>query len=215
MLREALEIAKQLADTSAISMAYLGLASTLYDCDALGESAQVGLEGSAWARGLSFPGLNSMAIEGLLPLGRWAEAESLLRDDPRDRGEGMGANWNGAFEGLVAVRRGRLAEAQALLGLRRDAAALLTDAAFAGNLAGALLELALVEGRLADARGLVDEGLDWLAGADDVRFQARILQARRLRRGRARHGRPGSPRWCRRAGCPRDRSQRGSRRFER
>ena len=176
VLRQALEIAKQLADTSAISMAYLGLASTLYDCDALEELAQVGLEGSAWARGLSFPGLNSMAIEGLLPLGRWAEAESLLRDDPRDWGEGMGANWNGAFEGLLAVRRGRLAEAQALLGLRRDAAALLTDVAFAGNLAGALLELSLVEGRLADARGLVDEGLDWLAGADDIRFRARILR---------------------------------------
>ena len=176
VLRDALDIAKELGDVFAIGMAYLGLSSTLYDCDALEESVAVGVEGSAWARGMRFIGFDSMPIEGLVPLGRWDEVEPLLRDHTHDVGEGVGANWNSVFVGLVAVRAGRLAEAQALLALRRDAAALLTDVAFAGNLAGALLELALVEGRLADARAVVDESLAWLADADDVRFQARILR---------------------------------------
>jgi DNA-binding CsgD family transcriptional regulator/tetratricopeptide (TPR) repeat protein len=176
VLRQALDVAKELGEVFAIGMAYLGLASTLYDCDALEESVAVGLEGSAWARGMRFIGFDSMAVEALVPLGRWDEVEALLQEHPRDWGEGVGANWNSVFVGLVAVRTGRLAEAQSLHALRRDAAALLTDVAFAGNLAGAMLELALVEGRLTDARTVVDEGLAWLAEADDVRFRARILR---------------------------------------
>jgi len=176
VLRQALDLAKELDEVFAIGMAYLGLASTLYDCDALEESVAVGLEGSAWARGMRFIGFDSMAVEGLVPLGRWDEVEALRRDRTHDAGEGVGANWNSVFVGLVAVRAGRLADAQTLLALRRDAAALLTDVAFAGNLAGALLELALVEGRLTDARAVVDESLAWLADADDVRFRARILR---------------------------------------
>jgi DNA-binding CsgD family transcriptional regulator/tetratricopeptide (TPR) repeat protein len=176
VLRDALDIAKQQGGVFAIGMAYLGLSSTLYDCDALEESVAVGLEGSAWARGMRFIGFDSMPIEGLVPLGRWDEVGALLSDHPREWGEGVGANWNSVFAGLVAVRTGRLADAQTLVALRHDAEALLTDVAFAGNLAGGLLELALVEGRLTDARAVVDEGLAWLANADDVRFRARILR---------------------------------------
>src|SRR4029079_5578381 len=176
VLRDALDIAKQQGGVFAIGMAYLGLSSTLYDCDALEESVAVGLEGSAWARRMRFIGFDSMPIEGLVPLGRWDEVGALLSDHPREWGEGVGANWNSVFAGLVAVRTGRLADAPTLVRLRHDAEALLTDVAFAGNLAGGLLELALVEGRLTDARAVVDEGLAWLANADDVRFRARILR---------------------------------------
>jgi DNA-binding CsgD family transcriptional regulator len=155
-------------------MTYLALASTLYDCDALEESVAVGLEGSAWARGLRFPGFSAMAVEAMLPLGRWQEARRTLEEIPHDLV--TGSSWNGTFLGCLAVRQGRLAEAQLLLEIRRDAAQLVTDAAFAGNLAGGLIELALVEGRLDDARSLVDEGLGWLAVADDVRYRSRVLR---------------------------------------
>jgi hypothetical protein len=53
---------------------------------------------------------------------------------------------------------------------------LLADVAFAGNLAGGLIELALAENRLLDGRLHVAEGLDWLKDADDIRFTARVLR---------------------------------------
>ncbi len=157
-------------------MAYLGLASTLYDCDALEESVDVGLKASAWAHGLRIPGFSGMPIEGMLPLGRWREAEAILDGIPPGWEEGSGAHWNAVLGGIIAVRAGRSADAHALLGSARDASGLLTDTAFAGNLGDGMIELALVEGRLDDARSIVDEGLDWLGQADDVRFRARVLR---------------------------------------
>ena len=175
VLREALDEARALGDPIPIGMAYLGLASTLYDCDALEESVEVGIDGSAWARGLRIPGFSGMAVEGLVPLGRWREAEAIVAEIPPGA-EGSGAHWNAVFAGIIATRAGRLPEAHALLAGARDASGLLTDTAFAGNLAGGLIELALIEGRVDDARKSVDEGLLWLAGADDVRFRARIMR---------------------------------------
>jgi DNA-binding CsgD family transcriptional regulator len=174
VLRQALAKARQLGEPIPIGMVYLSLASTLSDCDVLEESVAVGLEGSAWARGLRFPGFSAMAVEAMLPLGRWQEARRTLEEIPHDLV--TGSSWNGTFLGCLAVRQGRLAEAQLLLEIRRDAAQLVTDAAFAGNLAGGLIELALVEGRLTDARSLVDEALGWLAAADDVRYRSRVLR---------------------------------------
>src|SRR4029079_11877190 len=118
-----------------------------------------GFAGSAWARGLRFPGFSAMAVEALVPLGRWREADAILREVPPELEEGAGATWNGLFAGVIAVRTGRLAEAQGLLRIRLQAAQFVTDAAFAGNLAGGLIELALAEGRLIDGRALVDESL--------------------------------------------------------
>ena len=176
VLRDGLAKAQDLGDPIPIGMAYLGLASTLYDCDALEESVDVGLKASAWAHGLRIPGFSGMPIEGMLPLGRWREAEAILDGIPPGWEEGSGAHWNAVLGGIIAVRAGRSADAHALLGSARDASGLLTDTAFAGNLADGLIELALVEGRLDDARRSVDEGLDWLVEADDVRFRARVLR---------------------------------------
>jgi DNA-binding NarL/FixJ family response regulator len=176
VLREALATARELGDAIAVGGAYLGLASTLYDCDALEESVEIGLEGSEWARGSRVPGFGTMAVEGLVPLGRWREAEAILASVSAGWDEGSGALWNANFGGTIAVRSGRASEARDLLGPGRVAAGLLTDAAFAGNLAGGLIELALLDGRLDDARSVVDEGLGWLAGADDVRFRSRVLR---------------------------------------
>jgi DNA-binding CsgD family transcriptional regulator len=176
VLRDALAKAQDRGDPIRISMAYLALASTLFDCEALEDSVAVGLEGSAWARGLRIPGFDTMAVEGLLPLGRWREAEAILTSIPPGWGEGIGSLWNGIFAGVLALRAGRPAEAQRLHDIRRESTSLLTDAAFAGNLGGALIELALVEGRLADARMVVDDSLAWLADADDVRFRSRVLR---------------------------------------
>lgn len=176
VLRDALRKAHEVAEPVPIGVAYLSLASTLCDCDALEESVTVGLEGSAWARGMRYPGFQAMAVEGLLPLGRWREARQIFDQIPMSSDGGTGSSWNGTFAGIIAVRSGRLAEAQMLLDIRREGDSLLTDAAFAGNLGGGLIELALAEGRLDDARSQVDESLAWLASADDIRFRSRVLR---------------------------------------
>jgi DNA-binding CsgD family transcriptional regulator/tetratricopeptide (TPR) repeat protein len=176
VLREALAKAHALGEPVLISTSYLSLASTLFDCDALDDAVAMGLEGSAWARGLRVPGFDTMAVESLLPLGRLSEATALLASMPTEFDGGVGWSWNGVFAGIIAVRSGRLAEAQVLHEIRSVSTATLTDAAFSGNLASGLIELALVEGRLDDARGIVDESLVWLADADDVRFRSRVLR---------------------------------------
>ena len=148
-----------LGDAVAIGMAYLGLASTLHDCDALEEAVEVGFEGSAWARGSRIPGFSTMAVEALVPLGRWREAEAILASVAIAYDEGSGALWNAIFGGIMAVRAGRSDAGAVLLDVRRAGTDLLSDAAFAGNLAGGLIELALLDGRLEDARSTVDDGL--------------------------------------------------------
>jgi len=176
ILRDALAKAKVLGDPIAIGMAYLGLASTLYDCDELADAVEIGLEGSDWARGSRYPGFDTMPVEALVPLGRWREAEAILASVADELDEGSGALWNANFAAVIAVRHGRADDARALLGPAHSATGLLSDAAFAGNLGGALIEFALLEGRLQEARSAVDEALEWLGRGDDVRFRARVLR---------------------------------------
>jgi DNA-binding CsgD family transcriptional regulator len=176
VLREALEAAKVVGEAVPIALTYLALASTLFDCDALEESVAVGLDGSAWARGLRLPGFTAMAVEAQVPLGRWREALAILGDLPPAVEEGSGERWNELFAGVIAVRMGRLEDAAVLLEMRREAVPLLSDTAFAGNLGAGLVELATAEGRLLDGRALVDEALGWLADAEDVRFRSRVLR---------------------------------------
>jgi DNA-binding CsgD family transcriptional regulator/tetratricopeptide (TPR) repeat protein len=176
VLRDALAVADDLGDPELLGMAYLGLSSTLYDCDDLEESVAVGLAGAAWASGLRLPGFSAMPVEGQLPLGRYREAEVILRDLTLRSVGAVGDHWDRVFAGIIAVRTGQLAEAQVLPQVRQDAPELLADVAFAGNLAGGLIELALAEDRLLDGRLHVDEGLDWLKDADDIRFRARVLR---------------------------------------
>jgi DNA-binding CsgD family transcriptional regulator/tetratricopeptide (TPR) repeat protein len=176
VLRDALARAHERGDPVRISTTYLSLASTLFDCDALADAVSVGLEGAAWASGLHIPGFDTMAVEALVPLGRLAQAAAILASKPSESEGGIGWSWNGVFAGMIAVRTGRLAEARVLHDIRSVSSATLTDVAFAGNLASGLIELALAEGRVDEARATVDESLGWLADADDVRFRSRVLR---------------------------------------
>ena len=54
-----------------------------------------------------------------VPLGRWREAEAILASIPAGSDEGTGAYWNATFGGIIAVRAGRSADAQALLACAR------------------------------------------------------------------------------------------------
>ena len=176
VLRAALELARDEDDGLAVGIAYLSLTSTLQDCDDLLGAAAVGREGAEWARGMNYPGSKSMEAEILFSLGRWAEAEAIYREISGIGERGSGALWTGVFAALLAIRSGRIPEGRAILELRRDGGAMLDDTAFAGHLGAALIELALAEERLGDARTLAGEALGWLAEADDVRFTSRILE---------------------------------------
>jgi DNA-binding CsgD family transcriptional regulator/tetratricopeptide (TPR) repeat protein len=176
VLRDALERATDLNDGNSMGMTYLALTSTLLDCNYLDDAAAVGLTAAAWARDMRYGGFGGMAAEAMVSLGRWPEAQAIYDEAARSAEEGTPLLWNGAFEGLMDVRRGRLDEAQRLHVLQREATNLLGDTAFAGNLGGALIELAISEGRLTDARSKADEALRWLSGTEDVRYRSRILQ---------------------------------------
>jgi len=176
VLRQALAKAKDLNQGSPVGAAFLSLTSTLLDCDALDEAIQVGLEGADWARGIKVPGFQAIAGEAMLNVGRWAEATALFEEAIERGGEGTGWLWDGVFAAILAIRTGRLHDAQALLEVESDGQNMLSDVAFAGNLGAALLELALAEGRFEEGRAKADEVLGWLAGKDEVRFQSRSLQ---------------------------------------
>jgi DNA-binding CsgD family transcriptional regulator/tetratricopeptide (TPR) repeat protein len=176
VLREALDRATDLNNGSSLGMTYLALTSTLMDCNDLEEAAAVGLAATAWARDMRYGGFGGMAAEAFVSLGRWTEAQAIYDEAARSAEEGLPRLWNRIFEGIMDVRRGRLDEAQQLHTVERESANLLGDAAFAGNLGGALLELAISEGRLSAARSKADEALAWLGGSEDVRYRSRILQ---------------------------------------
>jgi DNA-binding CsgD family transcriptional regulator len=176
VLREALDRATDLNEGSSLGMTYLALTSTLMDCNDLEAAVAVGQAAAAWARDMRYGGFGGMAAEVLVSLGRWPEARAIYEEAARSADEGLPRLWNRIFEGIMDVRCGRLDEAQQLHAVEREAANLLGDTAFAGNLGGALLELAINERRLSDARSKADEVLGWLAGTEDVRYRSRVLQ---------------------------------------
>src|SRR5438132_1549952 len=112
----------------------------------------------------------------MLNVCRCAEATALFEEAIERGGEGTGWLWDGVFAAILAIRTGRLHDAQALLEVESDGQNMLSDVAFAGNLGAALLELALAEGRFEEGRAKADEVLGGLAGKDEVRFQSRSLQ---------------------------------------
>ena len=130
----------------------------------------------------------------LVPLGRWREAEAILADVPPGWEEGTGAH----LERTVrrdhrGPGRPRWTRPRRSSGIRRDAAALVTDAAFAGNLAGRADRARAGEGRLGRRPGA-------------RRREPRLAGRRRTTCG---SGRAGAP--ARRAGRGGDRPDRAGR----
>ena len=176
VLRDALARAREGTDESVRGTAYLTLTSTLLDCELLEEAVRVGLEGAEWARATRLRGFGSIVAEPLIVVGRWTEAQSILEENFVPSDQGAGHLWNAVWIGLLAVRTGRSDGIDRLLEAQSDGTELLADAAFAGNLAGGLLELALSERRLEDGRAIADRALTWLADAEDVRFRSRVIR---------------------------------------
>jgi DNA-binding CsgD family transcriptional regulator/tetratricopeptide (TPR) repeat protein len=172
-----LALARRIAETvgkvDEVARASANLSGLLETFGELEEATEVALEGAelAAAHGLGrwhSPFLTAMAARSQLALGRWDDAEVLL-----ERAAGRVAPELAAARVYIhsarcqlELARGRAEAAAGHLAVAREAyAQTVTQPWFATPLFVATAELALVEGRPADAGDAVAEGLE-VAGAD-------------------------------------------------
>jgi DNA-binding CsgD family transcriptional regulator len=162
-------------------LVWVTLASTLLDCDQPAEALNAALEGYEWAKQNGMfrtPGgyLGLLAGHVLTELGRWDEAKALFDEFGAGNPTGFQRVSHATYSGCLAVRAGRDDAARLLKIGTEEEAGLAGDAGDTGRLFGGLIELALGEHRIDDARTAALQGLGWLDGTDDVRYRSRLLQ---------------------------------------
>ena len=180
LLVRAAEMAKEL-QLSAIDFhrTHANLSTAYQMCGELERSLAVALDGVEWAKRralwrLQGAFLEANAASALIELGRWDEARTLLDQRERPIVEGVALLNHALVAGVLAVRTGRLDEARALLTPARHAIARLGDAQFTGPIYAGLVELAIAEGRLADAVELADEAIDRMRDAECLGVRYRV-----------------------------------------
>jgi DNA-binding CsgD family transcriptional regulator len=166
-LRAACRIAGAVAKVDDLARALTALSGVLETFGRLEEAATVALEGAdaAGRQGLARwhgPFLSASAARSLLALGRWDEAEVLLRQAVSRLAPELAAThvYIHTIYAQLDLGRGLAASAAAHLAVAHDALAqTVTQAWLAGPLFARTAELALLEGRLADASTAAAEGL--------------------------------------------------------
>lgn len=179
-LQESLPAAED-ADPEAVGRAYLNL------CDLLGgplnrveEAVRVALEGVGRARRLGIDrcyaaSLEATAANGLFRLGRWDEADDLLRRALARNPTGAAAIDLYLARGKLSVGRGRLDQATDDLRIAGTLCTRAIEPQYNAPLCTLTAGLALWEGRLDDARQAYEEGLRHLTGTDDVWFASPLI----------------------------------------
>ena len=177
-LEQALAIAEDLGSVEEVWRAYYNLSVVLYDAGQLQRAASLGRDGVARVEALGYEEgatrLRCMTAGELTDAGRWDEAGKLA-GEALQRPVSDYTTWLvREAQGTIAVRRGDYPTAHAAL---EDARRLWSTGypELRANLDASLAELALGEGRLADARALVDEGLDALTGSDAQDYLQRLV----------------------------------------
>jgi len=179
-LRRAMALTIPLGVLDDLGRCYANLASVLESCDQLEESADLSFEGSAWAKTVgvwrtygAYHECNAASV--LIQLGRWQEAREALDRVASITMEGVLLfNW-AVNAGLLSVLQGRLGDARTIATQLEEVLARLRDAQFTAPAFRALIELALVEGRLDDAARLADEAIGRLSALEDRRVLALLL----------------------------------------
>ena len=174
-LRHACRIAEKVAKVDDLARALTALSGVLEAFGRLEEAATVAMEGSraAGRQGLARwhgPFLAASAARSLLALGRWDEAEEMLRQAVSRLGPELAAThvYIHTTYAQLDLGRGLEASAAAHLAVAHDAfAQTVTQAWLAGPLFARTAELALLQGRPADASSAVAEGLK-LVGSDST-----------------------------------------------
>jgi len=166
-LRAACRIAQTVAKADDLARALTALAGVLETFGRLEEATTVALEGAevAGRQGLARwhgPFLAASAARSLLALGRWAQAEAMLRQAVSRLAPELAAThvYIHTIYAQLDLGRGLADSAAAHLAVAHDAfAQTATQAWLAGPLSARTAELALLEGRPADASTAVAEGL--------------------------------------------------------
>ena len=178
-LREGFAIARASNDVDDIGRGFANLSSTLLICGQREESFAVAVEGIAWARSVGASGgygrfIATNAVDAAIQLGRWDEAQSIIDEVLVGHPEGANRISMASVVGPFYVRRGRLDEAERVLDDGRALVDPLTEAQFTGQVFVGLVELALMAGRIDDAVGLADEGIERVDRTSDRFYQTEL-----------------------------------------
>lgn len=163
-LREALEIATELASVDDIGRAYANLTDALNIAGRYEEAVTISLEAFAKAErdGLGqFYGVHALceAASALYRLGRWTEADRILERAQRYEPGGATAIYFHERMATLEVGRGQLVAASARLTVVRRLCEHVLDPQWIAPLTALLAELAIWQGRPVDARLAVGEAL--------------------------------------------------------
>jgi len=173
LIREALAIAEELGLPDILDLAYKLLTHVLMEAARLDEAAQVVFDGIALdgrSVGVRLASAGGNSAESLIRSGRWDEADDLLaRMD--DRGIGTCVFGPQAVRSLLATRRGRFDEASSRLDRAAELSADLGTVQVRGWFHILRAELALEQGRPAEAYEEIEHGLMVAAGTDDTSYR--------------------------------------------
>ena len=180
LLKEGLELTKEIDRAHDMHRAYSNLSTILEETGRYEEAFAVALEGVGWAHRIGMwrlqgAFLEANAAQALIDMGRWGEAWQFVDRDGDPSNEGVGRLNQAITAGPLAIRTGRLDTGRDLLDAVYDKIQRLRDAQFTGPMYIGLLELALMEGRLEDTRGILAEGLERMSEAEDVKRRPEML----------------------------------------
>jgi DNA-binding CsgD family transcriptional regulator len=175
-LRESLAIADEVGDLDDLARAYLNLSELLAGpLNRLDEALELALEGVELARRVGLANdygvsLQAIAANALYGLGRWDEALAILGDAAQARPIEMAAI--DLHQGLARlhVSRGEFDGAETQLDAVRRMMVNTVDPQYNVPLCAREAELALWQGRLADALEAVTRGVRYLSETDDMWF---------------------------------------------
>ncbi|MBW3652513.1 MAG: AAA family ATPase [Actinobacteria bacterium] len=180
-LSRALEIAHEVGDLDDIGRAYQNLSEILAGpLNRLEEALELALEGQRLAERLGLArdygvSLEVNAATALLALGRWDQADAILRAAQDRQPVETAAIELYLSRGRLAVARGALEHAEQHLAAAQRLMISVIDPQFQSMLAAYRGELALWQGNPAEARVSVATGLRCLEASDDAWFVGPLL----------------------------------------
>ena len=176
LLRDALTIALEVGGAFDLDRAYINLGHVLTDWGELEAAVDLVQQSRAAGQQRGFPSLNGAVINGLwalVRLSRYEEAEAMLASWGR-RGVGTDDVAPQLVPAMIAIRRGRLDEAEQLLADAERSSINLSDIRTRGQLYIEAAELAIERGLPDDAYADIERVLSLVTVTDDASRRAHM-----------------------------------------